>query len=117
MLLSLNKYRKVTQNYQKALSTAESIKLDNDLLIKSNKELIDELNQLKLERIKLNEDIETGEMKIKHLQEEIKGKNNFVSNLTERFQETVRERDNIEYKRQINEKEIKNLKNGGKVYC
>ncbi|CAI2387454.1 unnamed protein product [Moneuplotes crassus] len=78
--------RKLSQNYNTALSTTESTRADNQLLKTANKDLRDQIGQLKLDLVETSEQVKSQQHKIDGLASEILYKNELVSSLTERLQ-------------------------------
>jgi chromosome segregation ATPase len=103
-------HRELNYKYRDALVQIDSFIQDKELLKRGNKEIGDQLNEQRVENVELKTKLEHTIDKTVTLDREIKAKNKFVENLTERFQEMIREKDNIEYKKNLYFKDIDILK-------
>ena len=85
-------HRELNEKYKKALIELESLQEDNNLLKNSNSNLLNELDSLKLIRVDLDAKLTNDVEKLSSLSKDIKFKNKYIEDFTERFQEFVKEK-------------------------
>lgn len=72
--------------------------------------MISEMNSNKIDTIKMSTKISHSDDKIMSLVRESKAKNKFVEDMTERLQETIRDRDNTQHTKNVYLKQVESLK-------
>lgn len=108
-------HRKLDAKYADSLTKIDSLLEDNELLKNERSQLLDSLGEVKTEKVELENRIQNDIEKIQMLANDILAKNKFIEDFTEKLQETIREKDNTQYKLSLSNKEVDKIKSGIKL--